>query len=121
MAELGRPVRVMRIIARLNVGGPARHAAILAAGLRARGYETLLVYGSTSPGEGSLEEVVSARQIEAIKIPELGRSIGPWQDLHAFRRVLAVMRQWSPDIVHTHTSKAGALGRLAVLVYNATS
>jgi glycosyltransferase involved in cell wall biosynthesis len=113
-------VRVLRVIARLNVGGPARHVAMLGDGLRARGFDTVLVYGSTEPTEGSLEDLVESRGLHAVKIPELGRRIRPWSDVHAFFKVLRLIFRERPDVVHTHTAKAGALGRLAAFTYNLT-
>lgn len=112
------PVRVIRIIARLNVGGPARHVTILDGGLRARGYDTLLVYGRSGSDEGSLEHL--AALLPTYPIQDLGRRIRPSSDFRAFVQLVRVMFAWRPDIVHTHTAKAGALGRLAALLYNGT-
>ena len=113
-----RPLRILRIIARLNIGGPARHVTILDRGLRARGHETLLAYGPVGPGEGSLEDL--ARDLPTHPVPELGRQIRVAGDLIAFVRILRLLFQFRPDVVHTHTAKAGTLGRLAAAVYNLT-
>jgi glycosyltransferase involved in cell wall biosynthesis len=118
MPEATRPLRVLRIIARLNVGGPARHTTILNAGLRSRGAETLLVYGSLAPGEASLEDLARAARLPVSFVPALGRRISAWSDIQAFVSILRLLREWQPDIVHTHTAKAGALGRVAALSYN---
>jgi glycosyltransferase involved in cell wall biosynthesis len=112
------PVRVIRIIARLNIGGPARHVTILDRGLRGRGYDTLLVYGRPGRDEGSLENLADG--LPTHLIPELGRRIRPTSDLQAFIRLLRLMFARQPQIVHTHTAKAGALGRLAAFLYNCT-
>ena len=120
MTGATRPLRALRIIARLNVGGPARHTAILNAGLRARGMDTLLVHGSLAPGEASLEDLAREADLEMRHIPELGRRISVWSDVRAFARILSLLREWQPDVVHTHTAKAGALGRLAAVAYNVT-
>ena len=80
----GRRLHVVRIIARLNVGGPARHVAILDAGLRDRGYATLLLHGRPDPGEGSLERLVHDRGLPAATVPSFGRAVRPWRDLRAF-------------------------------------
>jgi glycosyltransferase involved in cell wall biosynthesis len=117
---VARPLHVLGIIARLNVGGPARHAALLADRLRAHGFDSLLVHGSLAPDEGSLEDLVSARRLRALKYAHLGRRIRPWSDLLAFYSLVRLMFRERPDVVHTHTAKAGTLGRLAALVYNAT-
>ncbi|MGE0703953.1 MAG: glycosyltransferase family 4 protein [Vicinamibacterales bacterium] len=114
------PVRVVRMIARLNVGGPARHATTLDAGLRAHDIETLLVHGSVDSSEGSLEDLVPALGLRALKIPELGRRIAPWSDARALWRLATLIFRERPDVVHTHTAKAGTLGRLAAYAYNVT-
>lgn len=114
------PVRVVRIIARLNVGGPARHATTLDAALRNHDMTTLLVHGSVDPAEGSLEDLVPSLGLRAHRIPELGRAVRPWSDLVAWWRLTALIFREQPDVVHTHTAKAGTLGRLAALAYNLT-
>lgn len=113
-----RRLRVLRVIARLNIGGPARHVTILDRGLRARGHETLLAFGPVGEGEGSLEDL--ARDLPTRPIPELGRRIRALSDAVAFLRVLRLMFRVRPDVVHTHTAKAGTLGRLAAALYNLT-
>jgi glycosyltransferase involved in cell wall biosynthesis len=112
--------RVLRIIARLNVGGPARHALVLNAGLRAHGFESVLVYGSVGPGEGSLEDLVAASDLRSVKVPWLGRRISLWSDARALYELVRVIFREQPDIVHTHTAKAGTLGRLAAFIFNLT-
>jgi glycosyltransferase involved in cell wall biosynthesis len=111
-------MRILRIIARLNIGGPARHVTILNTGLAARGHDTLLAFGSVGDGEGSLEDL--ADRLPACRIPELGRRIRPLDDLVAFYTIVRLMFRFRPDVVHTHTAKAGMLGRMAAAVYNAT-
>lgn len=113
-------LKVVRIIARLNIGGPARHATILDAGLSRLGFHTLLVYGTPAAAEGSLENLVKERSLRSIWIPELGREISPWSDLVALVRLTRLLFREHPDVVHTHTAKAGALGRLAAAAFNAT-
>jgi glycosyltransferase involved in cell wall biosynthesis len=119
MAE--RPLRVVRIIARMNIGGPARHVALLQRHLPARGYASTLVTGLPGDGEEEMPpEVAAGAPIERVIVPELGRALRAGDDLIAFTRILSVLRHVQPDIVHTHTAKAGALGRGAALAYNAT-
>jgi glycosyltransferase involved in cell wall biosynthesis len=108
-----RPVRVLRVIARLNMGGPALHVAYLTHGLRDRGYETTLVAGSLARGEDSMEFVARGLGIEATHLPELRRDIAPIRDLQATLRLAQLIRRLRPDILHTHTAKAGAVGRMA--------
>jgi glycosyltransferase involved in cell wall biosynthesis len=109
-------VRILRVIARLNMGGPALHVAYLTAGLRARGYDTTLVAGSLARGEDSMAFVADSRDIEIVRIDELGREISPLRDLRAIRRLARLIRRERPTILHTHTAKAGAVGRIAALV-----
>jgi len=109
-------IRVLRVIARLNLGGPALHVAYLTEGLRERGYETTLVAGSLARGEGSMAHVAEQRGIEVVMLPDLHREISPFHDLRAAHRLAAVIRRVRPHILHTHTAKAGAVGRTAALL-----
>ena len=113
-------MKIVRIIARLNVGGPARHVTILNEGLQARGHRTLLVHGALDEGEASLEGPAIASGIPIARTEHLGRRVSAMSDLRAFAAVLRAIFREQPDIIHTHTAKAGALGRVAALVYNAT-
>jgi len=110
----------VRAIARLNVGGPARQAALLHVELAKRGFETLLVHGSVSPGEADLEDLLPASRHGVVKIAELGARIRPLDDLRALLALARVVFREKPDVVHTHTAKAGALGRLAAFAFNLT-
>jgi glycosyltransferase involved in cell wall biosynthesis len=109
-------VKVLRVIARLNMGGPALHVAYLTEGLAERGYDTTLVAGSLARGEDSMAFVAEARGVEVVKIDELHREISPLRDLVAVFRLARLIRAERPQILHTHTAKAGAIGRLAALV-----
>ncbi len=120
MTQRDEALRVLRLIARLNVGGPARHTIILDDGLRKRGFETLLIHGAVGPAEESLQGQAVERGIPTRYVARLGRAIRPWDDGLAFATILTVMWRWRPDVVHTHTAKAGTLGRLAALVFNLT-
>ena len=113
-----RPLRVLRLIARLNVGGPARHVILLDEGLRKRGFDTLLVHGSVGAAERSLESLAVERAVPTRYVPRFGRAISLRDDVLAFGTILMLMWRWRPDIVHTHTAKAGALGRLAAFLFN---
>jgi glycosyltransferase involved in cell wall biosynthesis len=113
-------VKILRVIARLNVGGPARHVVLLDSGLRRRGHDTRLVHGSLAPGEASFEHLAAASGLPTTKIHELGRRISPLSDLRAFARLLRLVFHEAPDVVHTHTAKAGTLGRLAAGLFNMT-
>src|SRR5436190_22256304 len=110
------PVRILRVIARLNMGGPALHVAYLTDGLKKRGYETTLVAGSLARGEDSMAFVAEARDVHVIRIDELGREISPLRDLVATFRLARLIRRERPQILHTHTAKAGTVGRVAALL-----
>jgi glycosyltransferase involved in cell wall biosynthesis len=108
-----RPIRIARVIARLNVGGPAQHVILLTAGMDRARFLTTLITGTVGAGEGDLSSMAWARGVEPIVIPELGRAVHPMRDLASLGKLVQLFRQLRPDIVHTHTAKAGALGRLA--------
>jgi glycosyltransferase involved in cell wall biosynthesis len=106
-------VRVLRVFSRLNIGGPSLHVILLSAGLRRFGYETRLVVGRESPREGNMLALAAEKSVTCEGMAGLGREIAPFQDLRALVGLFRLMRAWRPDIVHTHTAKAGLLGRLA--------
>jgi glycosyltransferase involved in cell wall biosynthesis len=106
-------VKIVRIIARLNVGGPAIHVILLSARLRAAGYETILVKGREAPSEGDMLDFARELDVRPVVVPELGREIRWWDDVLAFWKLVVIIRRERPDIVHTHTAKAGLLGRVA--------
>ncbi len=106
-------VRILRIFSRLNVGGPSIHVVLLTAGLAPRGYETCLAVGKESNTEGNMIYLAEQYGIQPRLIPELGRAIHPLDDAIAFKKIFQIIRKFRPDIVHTHTAKAGVLGRIA--------
>ena len=113
--ESAKPVKVMQIIARMNVGGPAVLVADLMRNLDPTQFSTVLVTGYCDENESDyLDEV--ARDVAAVRIPGLGRSVSPLKDLNAFFLVMKEIRSFKPDVIHTHTAKAGVLGRLAGLI-----
>lgn len=108
-----RPIRILRLVARLNVGGPAVHLGVLNEQLGAPEYETLTVTGAEGTDEGNYFELMG-RSIGALRVvPALGREIDPTRDFATLRAVIAIIREFRPDIVDTHTAKAGTIGRLA--------
>lgn len=111
-----RAIRVARVIARLNIGGPAQHVVLLSAGLERTRFTTTLITGVVGKDEGDFTGIARARGVEPIVIPELGRAVHPGRDLVALLKLVRLFRRIRPDIVHTHTAKAGALGRLAARV-----
>lgn len=106
----------MRIIARLNVGGPARHVVWLTDELRRIGHQTVLVAGVVPSGEEDMTYFAAAHNVRAEIIPEMSREISP-QDLITIWKLYRLFVRERPDLVHTHTAKAGTVGRVAGLLY----
>jgi glycosyltransferase involved in cell wall biosynthesis len=115
MSEV-RHTKVIRIIARLNVGGPAKHVVWLTSGLKDAGFDTLLVAGKVPEGEEDMSYFAAETGVTPRYIPEMSREISlndavtVWKMFHLFLRE-------RPDIVHTHTAKAGTVGRTAGFLY----
>ena len=106
-------VKVLRIIARLNIGGPAIHTILLTAGLNNEKFESTLVTGVEGKHEGNMLDLAAAKRVKPIIVPQLRRNIDPVGGLTALVRLYRLMRRQKPHIVHTHTATAGLLGRLA--------
>src|SRR3954452_18679907 len=98
--------RVLRIIARLNVGGPAIQAITLTHELEARGYSTQLVRGVEGPGEGTMDHLADELGVTPTRIESLKRSLG-LHDLQTIWRIRQIIREQRPHVVHTHAAKAG--------------
>jgi len=113
-------VRVVRIITRLNVGGPSIQAITLSERLTSRGVETLLVHGQLGAGEGDMRYLL-ADGVQTRHLPALRRPVAPLHDALALAQLLDILRDARPDVVHTHMAKAGTLGRLAAAIYNRTA
>jgi glycosyltransferase involved in cell wall biosynthesis len=113
--ESPKPVKVMQVIARMNVGGPAVLVADLMRNLEHQRFSSVLITGFCDDNESDyLDEV--AQDVAAVRIPGLGRSVSPLKDLAAFFLLIREIRKFKPDVIHTHTAKAGLLGRLAGLI-----
>ena len=104
--------KVLRIINRFNLGGPTYNAALLSKYLSPE-FETLLYGGAIDKTEGDASFIVRNLGIEPLFIPEMHRSLNLFQDIKAYKKIKKIILEYKPDIVHTHASKAGALGRLA--------
>jgi glycosyltransferase involved in cell wall biosynthesis len=111
----GDRIRVMRIIARMNVGGPALQASVLMRGLDPGLFDQRLYTGNVEPGEADYLEL-RARDVTPHRVATLGRSVRPADDARAVAALVAEMRRFRPHIVHTHTAKAGMLGRTAAVL-----
>lgn len=118
MSVEGRPerIRVMRVIARLNIGGPSIHVSLLTAGLNDEQFESQLVTGTISDDEGDMSYLADKLNISPHIVPTLQREISLKEDWTALRDLIRMMRDYRPHVVHTHTAKAGMLGRLAALL-----
>jgi glycosyltransferase involved in cell wall biosynthesis len=109
-------MKVIRIIARLNVGGPARHVVWLNAGLEKDGVESLLVAGVVPPSEDDMGYFAEEHGIKPLVIPQMSREISPKDALTIWKLYRLFVRE-RPHLVHTHTAKAGTVGRVAGLLY----
>jgi len=109
-------IRVVRVFSRLNIGGPSIHVILLTAGLEQRGYRTRLVVGKETPREGNMLSLAADKGVRCEEMAGLAREIRPVADVRAFLGLVRLIRDFRPAIVHTHTAKAGLLGRLAARV-----
>ena len=104
---------MVRVIARLNMGGPALHVAYLSSGLQSRGYDTTLVAGNVGRGEDSMKFVADAQGVPVVQLADMQRELSPVRDANAVAGLVRLIRETRPHILHTHTAKAGAVGRIA--------
>jgi glycosyltransferase involved in cell wall biosynthesis len=109
-------MKIVRVIARLNVGGPAKHVVWLTAGLPAAKCETLLVAGSVPPGEDDMGYFATEMGVKPLFISAMSREVSV-KDLLSIWKLYRLFRCERPDLVHTHTAKAGTVGRVAGLLY----
>ena len=104
---------IFRLFSRLNVGGPSLHVVNLAVGLKEFGYTTQLIVGRPDPSEGSMSYYADQVGAEYAVIESFCAAISPWKDLKTLFKLILLFRRECPEIVHTHTFKAGLLGRIA--------
>jgi glycosyltransferase involved in cell wall biosynthesis len=107
------PIRVARVIARLNIGGPAQHVIHLTARLPRDRFESVLLAGREAPSEGNMLDLAARWGVQPIEVPGLGRRLSPTDDARSLAFLVRFFRRFRPHVVHTHTAKAGAIGRLA--------
>jgi glycosyltransferase involved in cell wall biosynthesis len=110
------PIRVLRLIARLNMGGPALHVSYLTRGLESRGYQTTLGAGAIGQGESSMAFIAKELGVEVVDIKRLHRDLSLVSDPISVARIVKLIKQVRPHILHTHTAKAGAVGRTAAIL-----
>ena len=106
-------MRIARVMTRLNLGGPARQALASDPLLAERGHTLRIFAGRPEPGEGDLLAQFRARGLDVVRVPGLGRRPAPLGDLRAQRFLRRALADFAPDVLHTHASKAGWLGRRA--------
>lgn len=111
-----RGIKILRIIARLNVGGPAIQVLTLTRALNNERFETLLLHGQLADGEADMTQYRGLDVPQRVLVPELGRELNPIKDISTLFKLIKIIRRERPDIVHTHTAKAGAVGRAAAAI-----
>lgn len=111
-----KKIRILRIIARLNIGGPAMQAVYLNKAFNNGSFESKLIYGSIDKTEGDMSYLLNGDNSSSIYIKEMSRELNLFKDCVSFFRILRIMLRERPHIVHTHTAKAGTIGRLAAII-----
>jgi len=109
-------MKIVRVIARLNVGGPAKHVVWLTQGLQAADWDSVLVAGTVPAGEEDMSYFAEVMGVSPVFMPEMSREISA-KDFLTIWKLYRLFRRERPDIIHTHTAKAGTVGRLAGLLY----
>ncbi len=109
-------MKIVRIIARLNVGGPARHVVWLNEALDDDQFQSVLLAGTVPDGEDNMEHFAENHGVVPVFIEEMSRELSP-KDLISLWKVYGYLRKYAPDVIHTHTAKAGTIGRIAGFIY----
>jgi len=109
--------RILRIHNRLITGGPSLNALYLTKYLSSQ-FETLLIVGEKEDHEQNAYFLAEQMGITPVLLPDMGRSIHPFKDYKAYKKVQQIIKEFKPDIVHTHSAKPGAVGRLAASSLN---
>lgn len=109
-------MKIVRIIARLNVGGPARHVVWLNKGMQSKNLHSVLLTGTVPDGEEDMSYFAYENEIKPIFIPEMSRELSP-KDIISLWKIFRLLLIEKPDIIHTHTAKAGTVGRIAGFLY----
>jgi glycosyltransferase involved in cell wall biosynthesis len=115
-SKIGKATKIVRVIARLNVGGPAKQVVWLTKGSSAPQFDSLLIAGTVPPGEEDMGYFATELGVVPIFVPEMSREIS-LKDALTVWKLYRLFRREQPDIVHTHTAKAGTVGRLAGMLY----
>lgn len=109
---MSAPVRIVRLITRLNVSGPALQSILLTAELRRLGYETHLIAGHTPTDRDNMLGMAARCDVNPLIVDDLTRSLNPLRFVRAVWTLYRLLRRLQPDIVHTHTTTAGFVGRI---------
>jgi glycosyltransferase involved in cell wall biosynthesis len=109
-------MKIVRIIARLNVGGPARHVVWLTKELNNEEFQSVLLAGTVPEGEEDMSYFAEYNAVEPVYIPEMSRELSP-KDVISLWKVYRRIVSEKPDVIHTHTAKAGTVGRAAAFLY----
>ena len=112
----GDRIRVVRVIDRLNIGGPAKHVIWLTTGLDANEFDATLITGTVPRGEGDMGYFADASGVTPVVINEMSRELGP-RDIVVIAKLVRQFLKLKPQIIHTHKAKAGAAGRIAAFIY----
>jgi glycosyltransferase involved in cell wall biosynthesis len=115
-SKIAPAIKIVRVIARLNVGGPAKHVVWVTHGLSAPQFDSLLVAGTVPPGEEDMGYFADELGVAPVFVPEMSREVS-LKDAITVWKLYRLFRREQPDIVHTHTAKAGTVGRLAGMLY----
>ena len=108
-----KKIKVVRIITRMNTGGPAIHVSLLSGGLDKNVFSSTLITGRVSKGERDMTYLAKEFGVEPLIIPELHRELDIINDIISFFKLYKFIKKEKPDIVHTHSSKVGVIGRIA--------
>jgi glycosyltransferase involved in cell wall biosynthesis len=116
--QISKKIKILRVVSRLNIGGPTLNVKYLTEGLDSGIYDTRLVSGTISPNEGDMSYITRFNRDIKIDVPELQREINIIKDTIALVKILKIVFNYRPDIIHSHTSKAGTIARCAATLYN---
>src|SRR5829696_4270524 len=109
-------MKIVRIIARLNVGGPARHVVWLTKNLQGQEFQSVLLTGTVPDGEEDMSYFAAENGVAPVFIPEMSRELSA-KDIISLWKIFRLLMREKPDIIHTHTAKAGTIGRVAGFFY----
>jgi glycosyltransferase involved in cell wall biosynthesis len=113
-----KKIKILRVVSRLNIGGPTLNVKYLTEGFDGDKYETRLISGSISPNEGDMSYITQFERGIKIDVPELQREINIIKDTISLLKILKIVVSYRPNIIHSHTSKAGTIARCAATLYN---